>query len=455
MSGPNSTVIQLLTTYIALVQGFFEHIFRPVSDFFSSYSPSLGESIMTLSRILSNTVILSPVFLSSVAIGSVIFGFDFSNVGLSRNVGRYFVSTIMLVSSVSLFTVSRSRDDSLNKSVYIFLLLAFGGISVLYFSSPEIYAVLVAIFYGLGGFNISKIDHVNPLPHEHIYNNLQPQEKIKRVSVTLLIVVSLVYIAIWYMRVEGVDQQIVVVTGFILPVLSVISISLLSGSYEDIYEHANLKKKSQIWTLTPKLMVIISFGVYIANRSLSPITVLAFASPGILGLIFTYYIVSQIETVFGSEAFTDSDMLSHPSAVSTNQTINIAQNVNKENQTARFDIDMDIRISKEIPKDNINPWIEILIVSEQILRSTETIHRVDKTKIEEIESFQEQCAEILTNRMSDNNINWGEVPEEILNILIRYRTQNDKMSVQDIIDAEIKSDNKQADQSYSYMNLQK
>lgn len=435
MSG-ESKLEKVLRLYFNAIDSITDAVFEPLRRFFEPFSKSISETFRIISTITTNFLALLPLFAVSIGIGVYFFGS--SSAEITSIDPLLVLSIMMFFASLISFVIMNASEYDLHQSIYMSVLLLSGAVSVLLFETPELYAVLFGVFYGVGGYIRSYIGHNNPLPHGHIYDNIEPQKTITRVSIIGFVVSVAAYGVARYLMINGVDQQVLILVAGVIPAVGFLVSSLQFGSYEKIYQHAELNKESRLWILTPRLLVIVGIAISISSMEVSIIALLAMLSPSLFGLAFSYYLSSQTEKVLGQKTFTDSSMLANPIRITGNEDADVVAEVDKESSTASLNVDLEVDISESVPDNSADPWFEAVAVSRELLEAVNNLKRVDDEASEEIEEFRKDALEVAIDKHQGSDINWGEIPESIRRDVIAIKCQNGELTLQEVNDLDIK-----------------
>jgi hypothetical protein len=434
MSSSNSNTIRFLLIYVKMVRELTDFIFNPIRDFLSPYSKSLGRTVDIVSEVTSNFLILSPFLVSFLGIGIGVFGFegtisDFTNIDLQITLG-----IIMIFSSILVFTLSQESEDELLQSIYLSLLLVIGGTSIMYFKTPELYAVLFGVIYGIGGYTISYIKYENPLSHGYIYEDLEPHKRIRKSSYLLAGITSVLYLLGYYLESSGFSTEVTVIPFATIPFVAFITTTFQTKSYKQIYRHAGINTKSPIWILTPRLLIIFGIGLSVSSMNITIASLLFLLSPSIFGLVFSYYINSQTEQILGKTTFTSSDLYSKPIRITGYEQAEIDVELDDKKETAEFNANIKIEITEDIPSDATGPWIEATESSKHMIKALESLSRVDEGEIEKLKKFKRQT---LNKSIEKYEGDLHELPNEVAKEVAYLRTKKSDLDLQDVCELEI------------------
>lgn len=435
MSG-QPKIESILRSYFNIINSITDAIFEPPRRFLEPFSKSISETFAVVSRVMTNFLTLLPLFIFSVAVGIYFFGS--SSDALSSTDPLTVVSVMMFFASLISLVIMSFSDYDLHQSAYMSALLLSGAVSIIFFDAPELYAVLFGVFYGVGGYISSYIGQENPLPHGHIYDNLEPQETITRVSAVGLTLSLASYGIAEYLIINTVSDQIPVILASAIPAIGFLVSSLQFGSYKIIYQHAELNKESRLWILTPRLLVILGIALSISDMNVGVISLIAMISPSLFGLAFSYYLSSQTKEILGQKKFTDSDRLANPVRITGNESADVVAEVDKKSSTASLSIDLEVDISEEVPNNRADPWFEAVAVSRELLDAVDNLKRVDEEVSEKIEKFRRDSLEVAIDKYGGSTIDWDDIPESIRRDVIAIKCQKGELSLQEVSDLDIR-----------------
>lgn len=435
MSG-ESKIEKILSVYFSIIDAFTDAVFEPPRRFFEPFSKSISESFRIVSKVATNFIALLPLFAVSLGIGIYLFGAPSSEI---TEIEPFLVlSVMMFFASVISFVIMSSSDYDLSESIYMSALLILGALSIMLFETPEVYAVLFGVIYGIGGYIRSYIGHENPLPHGHIYDNLEPQKTIKRVSLIGLIAGLAAYGAGEYLMMNGANQQTLIIVAGLIPATGFLVSSLQFESYRKIYQHAELKKSSRLWILTPRLLVILGVAVSISSMEVGIVSLLALLSPSVFGLVFSYYLSWQTEKILGQKTFKDSNMLSNPVRITGNEEAEVGADVDKGSDTAQLNVEIGVNISDDIPDKSADPWFEAVAVSRELLEAINNLKRVDDEVSEEVREFKQDALEVAIEKHQGSSIDWDEIPESIRPDVIAIKCRKGELDLQEVNDLDVR-----------------
>lgn len=428
-------ILSLIKSYSEGVSNIVNMIVNPLANFLGHYSSSLGDTVRNSSSIITNILLVLPLILVSILVGSLL-GQDSGvhpNEAMSIDIQLVLMSILIMASGLAFFISHFILEDRLSNTLYISSLPVVATVLIYHFSTPELYVVLLAVLYGLGGYTATKIDLKNPVDHEHVYDKLEPQNYILRVSLALIpALMPILYGA--YMYESGLAYiTLVLFAGLVAHIATV----LQKPKFETFYTMVGLRIDSTIWILTPRLFLFLGLGGLVLSGSNVVYMVFLFA-PALFGIAFYRYINSRASELFGDRLIQDSKGMHSPFAVTPNCDIDINQS-QVDGDEVELDVRIKMNIDDELP-DNLGMWSEALEITNNVNETVESIRRVDSEKSEKIEDFQDELVGVIIDKQ-EGNIKVESLPDDLSDRVIAMLAERGELDNQQITDIGLKRTN--------------
>lgn len=393
-------IFSLIYLYYTLIEIFVNKLFNPISKVLSPYSETLSESVLQVSRIIINTIAISPIIIISVISSFYLLdGYITSPTNISLLLTVFVVTVFIFTSAFVITSIGSILKYNLGQKFFVSSILLISGISYYYVSGYEKYVILITTFYAFGAYITSIIKYENPYHHYYIYEELEPHNSIFRISGGFSIVIGFVGLIILFYDFESLQYS-----SYIIPIISGLISYLVTylqiPHYKDIYKHVDLNTSSRFWILMPQLIVISSTGFYITDTIGITTYTVALLSPCIFGSVFKYYIDDQIEgnnlsEKFSSDShfyttFTDSNHSNGNFDAKPEQNIKIDCSINSNEDTASIKIESSAKIPEKFPIEYSNmPWMNMAEICESKRRLINNIDSLDEEDKKEFRSFYE------------------------------------------------------------------
>lgn len=390
-------VVRLIESYAQGISYLVSQIISPTAEFLDNYSTSLGESVRNISSVITNILMLLPVVVCSIVIGSVLGqngGITIDSFG-SIQLQSVLVS-VLTISSVSALIISHYiMEDELINTLYISSLPAVGALLVTSLDPPQLYIAMLAVVYGIGGYTATKVSLENPIPHDYVYDELQPHKYIMKVSSVSALVLLPLLGGAYYLESGNVYLILSLLSGLVSHITTV----LQNPKYETYYTKIEPKIDSMIWILTPRLLLILGLGGLVLSGPQIVYALLVFA-PCIFGIVFNYYIESKASKLMGDRFLQDVQGRYRPLVVSTNSDVDI-----NKSKVDDGDVELDVRIKFSIDgdaPDGDTRWIEATEITHGVYQSVDSIRRISESDRDEIEDFYDQLVGQIISEKSEN-----------------------------------------------------
>lgn len=447
------TLIQIIKIYVQLIYWLKNKTLTPISNFVKSYSKTTGESLDQLFNILTNMLILSPAFVLSAFLSLNISKESISTIPKISIISEPFIVSIILFSSLFILIGSGIYYRNKRNAVLTSMMLLAMGFLYVNLKPPESYVVVIGLVYALGGYVSTFIEYNTPYNHYHIYKTLKPHQNISGLS--LLLTLPLLGLSI--LSVISLDiflnpnfvRSIIIATGLVAYISSYIQI----GHYKNIYKHVDMKTQSQVWILTPQILIILSTGLKLLGSIPPVLYVISILSPCIVGLLFSTYINVQIDGLSSNgglssggnfyTTFTDSHHKSGKVKVRPHENIDVETNFDDENKNARLEFNAHVEIPDKFPEEFSSlPWYEIALITDKINGATKLMKNADENKKKEIEKFYGKVTEEAIKELKDNESieEFQHIPDSFINNIKHNLYKQDDTDLSDLHYFEVKSE---------------
>ena len=446
-------LIKIIRIYIQSIYRLKNKTLTPISNFIKSYSETLGESLDQLFTILTNMLILSPIFVLSVFFSLNVSGESISSIPNLSMLSEPFIVSIILFSSLFILVGSGIYYRTKRNAILTSMMLLAMGILYLKLKPPESYVVIVGLVYALGGYVSTFIEYNTPYNHYHIYKKLKPHQNIGSLSLLftlpLLGLSSLSIMSPDIFLNDNIVNSIIILTGLVAYISSYIQI----GHYKNIYKHADMKTQSQVWILTPQILIILSTGLKLLGSIPATLYVVSILSPSIVGLLFSTYINVQTDGLSSNgglssggnfyTTFSDSYHKSGKVKVRPHENINIDTNFDDKNKTAYLEFNAHVEIPDKFPEEFSSlPWYEIALITDKIDDTAKLMKNADEDKKKEIEKFYEKVTEEAIRELKDDeSINeFKNIPDSFINNIKHNLYKQEDTNLSDLHYFEVKSE---------------
>lgn len=443
----------LVEAYLDIICKSLNYIFEPVEMLVRGYSETAGEGISQIFTVVRNTVAILPIIILSISAGVIFTNSGIPGISeLVRIEIQLFLAVIFGLSSVFASIVMYiGLDNSLKDTVFASGILLLASIGIATLTSPKVYAFLIIIAYGMGSYIIDRIIFENPYPADYLSNELETTEGILRNGVGLSVPVIVGIVGMTEYNPYISDN---IFLGILL-ISTVLSYSIPKSQrkyYENLYEHRQLNTSSQLWILSSKVGVIISFSFALIDNSISLLTAVGLLSPLIVSILFSSYIhVQKKQTTMGL-TYKDAKKLANPLYISANKDIRLRKSITDD--TADIDMYMSISIPEDLPRKSI-AW-------QEFLKSTHNIHNLlsDMAKSDnvgdirdrrdEFEEFYEDVAYqyYLQNLRENKRISINRWSDGLVKKIMSQMYRCDDTDLQDIYDLDIRNEMEEDDNIY-------
>lgn len=425
-------VIGIIESYAQGISYLVSQIINPTAEFLDNYSPSLGESVRNISSVVTNILMLLPVVVFSIIIGSIV-GQDegiatdsFGTIELQS-----VLVSVLTISSVSALIISHYiMEDEIINTLYISSLPAVGALLVTSFDPPQLYIAMLAVVYGIGGYTATKVSLENPIPHDYVYDELQPHKYIMKVSYASALVLIPLLGGAYYLESGNVYLVLSLSSGLVSHITTV----LQNPKYKTYYTKIEPKIDSMIWILTPRLLLILGLGGLVFSGPQVAYSVLVFA-PCIFGLVFNYYIDSKASKLMGDRFLQDVQGRYRPLVVSTNSDVDI-----NKSKVDDGDVELDVRIKFSIDGDTPDDdtrWIEATEITHGIYESVDSIRRISESDRDQIEHFYDQLVGQIISEKSED-IRLENLPKGLRQRYLSQMAKKELVDNQRIMDAQMR-----------------
>lgn len=427
----------LLLGYVKMVRNLCEDFYTPLVVFVKSYSKSIGESLKVIFQVVTNIIIISPILLLSLATGVLINGQlpsfnEITQITFSANA----LSVIMFFTGVTGFIILYTvYNESLKSSLFFGLINLIGAYLLLQFSTPDAYVVALTVFYGIGGYIVSKIELKNRHPQEHIYEDVVPHYKI--LYYTLLFAIPIVAVnAILYLEVLS---DFIMITTIVAVGLAYSLTYIQAEHYRAIYQHAELKAGSEIWILTPRLLLVLTGGLALLNSTYNLIIMFGFLSSIIFPILFILYFELQVSNESFGHEFRDANNYGQQLTVRPYEDLSIDTEFSNAKSIANLDFNLDLDINKNTPND-IAVWHEYGLILHGLNKSINEMSGVGDEKKKEFNTLYDSvCYNIYQQtEKSDEEIPWNNWPDELTYRIRSQMRKDEDVNLKHISDIEIR-----------------
>lgn len=424
-------IILTLKYYYEYVHQFVEYLIVPAGEFIENYSSVLGNSVKNIASIVANIILLSPIILSSLLFGYLTTSNNSLSLENIQNLNfEIFIIVTLALGSVTAFIISHYIiEDRLANTLYLCTLLLLGVIPIYYLSTPAVYVAIFAIIYGIGGYTSSKIDLQEPVGHYHVLKNLEPQKYIITFSIisSILLIPSLYFV----FKTSGPTRTYLII---LVAFITYSTAKLQIQKYKTFYELVGLKLSSQVWILTPKIMIIIGIGGLVISNQYTIVYSSLLFTPAVFGVIFYYYINKKAyyPDYGGNEVIiSDTNSIYKNEDPAPNLEVNIKQQ-KVEDRSAKLDLNVGFSFDERLPEGQ-SKWIESIYMTNQIYILLDSMKGIDDDQLERIESFYDDLVEKLVEN-KDEPFELKSIEEPIQSKIISELSKKNDINNQEIMD---------------------
>lgn len=443
----------ILKTYFDLVCKGISYIFEPLEMLIRGYSETAGEGIAQISTIIRNTIIVSPIILLSVAVGVVSTRSPVPDVSVLSGIEIQFLMSIIFgLSSVFAFIVMYiSLEESFKDTVFTSGILLFTSVGFVSFSTPKVYAFLLIVSYGMGSYVIDRINLENPYPADYLDGELKITEGVIKNGIGFSVPVV---VGIFGMTEYNPYLSENIFLGILL-ITTIISYSIPKSQrkyYANLYKHRSLNTSSQLWILSSKAGVLLSFSFALIDGRISILASIGMLTPLIVSILFaTYMHLQKTDTIMGL-TYKDSDRLSDPLYINSNKDVEVETNIG--DNTADIKMSMSMSIPEELPKKSI-AWQEFIKSTDKIyslasdMSTADNLGNVRETE-QELDEFYDNVAYqyYLQNQRKNRRIpveGWSDKP---IKRIVSQMYRCDNVNLQDVYDLDIRCGREEDDGIY-------
>lgn len=443
----------ILRTYFNLVCKGISYIFEPLEMLIRGYSETAGEGIAQISTVIRNTIIVSPIILFSIAVGVISTSSTVPDVSAISGIKlQFLLSIVFALSSVFAFIVMYvSLEDSFKDTAFTSGILLFAAVGFISFSTPKVYAFLLIVSYGMGSYVIDRINLENPYPADYLNDELETTEGVLRNGIGFSVPVI-----IGILGMTGYNPYLSenVFLGILL-ITTIISYSIPKSQrkyYANLYKHRSLNTSSQLWILSSKASVLLSFSFGLLDGGISVVTAIGLLSPLIISISFVTYVrLQKTDTIMGL-TYKDADRLSDPLYINSNKDVQVETDIG--DNTADVEMHMSMSIPKELPEKSV-AWQEFIKSTDKIYNLVSDMSMADnlgevREKEEEMDEFYNDVAYryYLHNQRKNKRIpveGWSDKP---IKRVVSQMYRCDSVDLQDIYDLDIRREREEDDGVY-------